>query len=351
MASSTLPLSTEVCARCAPEPGLRAVVFNRVPKCGSTTLEHIIRNQSRRCGFQFRRSHDYVNCSISEGEQRRFARLITDLASRRRVLYDRHLHFVDFAQLGSNSLRPVYINMLREPLSMQVSAFYFWRDCICRTHKPFCRAAWQPSNSSPLCSTGVDAVYASVEPQPAVGTITRYFCGQAAVCKVADPAPAAARRAALARALHNLRHRYLWVGVLERLADSLQLLTLQLPSFFGGLDVAAASRAHVRPVDSSAYPPAQPETLSKLARESANDLTVYRHALQLLECRLLHCASSADGGASGRGGRCARTRARGAARLQQAARRGGRGATAARNSAAARLLGGGEYNGESWLAA
>ena len=115
--------------------------------------------------------------------------------------------------------------------------------------------------------------------------------------------------------------------------------------------LAAASRAHVRPVDSSAYPPAQPETLSKLARESANDLTVYRHALQLLECRLLHCASSADGGASGRGGRCARTRARGAARLQQAARRGGRGATAARNSAAARLLGGGEYNGESWLAA
>jgi dermatan/chondrotin sulfate uronyl 2-O-sulfotransferase UST len=293
-----LPLSPDICSRCAPEGprAVRAVIFNRVPKCGSTTLEHIVRNQSRVCGYQFHRSFDFINSSIAPDEQREFVEFVTGLARRRRLVYDRHLHFVDFAQFGAP--QPQYINLIRDPVQMQVSAFYFWRDCACRTHKPFCRAAWQPTNSSGFCLLDIDAIYAGVAPRPVIGVMTRYLCGHDPICLVADPASASARQAALKLALHNLHHRYLWVGVLERLEDSLRLLMQLLPGYFWGLPVAEASTAHVRPEGSSTYSYAQPQssTLAKLAQENGNDLAIYRHATQLLDCRLRSCGSEAPPG-------------------------------------------------------
>ena len=63
---------------------------------------------------------------------------------------------------------------------------------------------------------------------------------------MADPAPAGARAAALARALRHLSREYLWVGVLERFEASLHLLVQQLPGFFGELDVEQAREQIVR---------------------------------------------------------------------------------------------------------
>ena len=45
----------------------------------------------------------------------------------------------------------------------------------------------------------------------------------------------------LRRAMHNLRHRYVWVGVLERFEESLRLLRMLLPTYFGGIHAAQAS--------------------------------------------------------------------------------------------------------------
>jgi len=169
----------------------RAVIFNRVPKCGSTTLERIIKKQARHRGFVFSRSKDYVNNSIDEVEQRRFAEHVTAMAKRGRVVYDRHVLYVNFARFGVPT--PAYINLLRDPLRMQVSAYYFWRDCICTSRKSFCRHAWQASPSAPVCNVTIDDVYAEVkETTPVVGVITRFFCGQESACLAADPQPAVA---------------------------------------------------------------------------------------------------------------------------------------------------------------
>ena len=45
--------------------------------------------------------------------------------------------------------------------------------------------------------------------------------------------------------MHNLRHRYVWVGVLERFEESLRLLRTLLPTYFGGVHVAQANREHL----------------------------------------------------------------------------------------------------------
>mmetsp|Transcript_63879 Transcript_63879/g.142590 ORF Transcript_63879/g.142590 Transcript_63879/m.142590 type:complete len:150 (+) Transcript_63879:1428-1877(+) len=149
--------------------------------------------------------------------------MVSALGSQGRVLYDRHVLYVDFPRFGLP--QPSYINMVRDPLAMQLSAYYFWRECFCVARQPFCVSALsqmqgdgdhQIRSMRHICSMGIDDVYAQVDPQPTVGLMTRWFCGQDPVCKAPDPQPHTQRHLALERAVHHIRMMYVWVGVLER---------------------------------------------------------------------------------------------------------------------------------------
>ena len=90
-----------------------------------------------------------------------------------------------------------------------------------------------------------------------------------------------------------MRERYLWIGILERLEDSLRLLAKLLPSYFGKMAVERAAREHVRPrSNASGYKYALPSeaTLAKLRIENDNDLRLYSYAVQLLDCKLAACS-------------------------------------------------------------
>uniref|UniRef100_A0A6T9LWR7 Sulfotransferase n=1 Tax=Haptolina ericina TaxID=156174 RepID=A0A6T9LWR7_9EUKA len=198
--------------------------------------------------------------------------MVSALGSQGRVLYDRHVLYVDFPRFGLP--QPSYINMVRDPLAMQLSAYYFWRECFCVARQPFCVSALsqmqgdgdhQIRSMRHICSMGIDDVYAQVDPQPTVGLMTRWFCGQDPVCKAPDPQPHTQRHLALERAVHHIRMMYVWVGVLERLEESLRLLSWVLPSFFGGM------------------------ATSQIAIENENDLKLYAFANRLLDCRLSRC--------------------------------------------------------------
>ena len=293
------------------------VLFNRVPKCGSTSLEVIIKRQAAERAFAFVKSTDYVNNTLAPAEQRAFAIRMVELAQQQPTLFDRHMLHLNLSALlpppASLGLRVHYINLLRDPLQMEVSAFYFWRTCACRTKQTFCRAAWPLARTSPLCTPGygLDEVYANVTPTPRVGLLSRWFCGHRTECAGLDPQSAAARGAALRRALGTLHEGYVWVGILERLEDSLRLLAKVLPAFFGNLAVERAAREHVRPrTNASAYTYVGPTraTLHKLALENENDVRLYREAVRLLECRLRRCGLQTATAAAGAAGAAAARR-------------------------------------------
>ena len=274
------------------------VVFNRVPKCGSTSLEAAIKREASAGRFVFERSSNFVNNSLSASDQQRLAEEVTGMGRRHRTLYDRHVLYIDFFALRLP--RPVYINLIRDPISMQVSAFYFWRQCVCVTKQPFCDEVRRPrgSRAMGLCSPSytIDAVYAAIAtPKATVGLMTRWFCGQGASC-------ATDRRAALRQARKNLRDEYTWVGILERFEESLVLLARLIPAYFGGMDIRRAAREHIRPrarsggrgaAAAAAYDPPNNATLHKLHMENANDAQLYRFAVELLDCRLRRCAAGA----------------------------------------------------------
>ena len=94
-------------SRCSLHEAQRSnlIVFNRVPKCGSTTLERIIKQQARGARrFHFHRSRDFVNNSISNDEQRELVRTVTELARQQRVPSHAHSCRCRKAAIATESL-------------------------------------------------------------------------------------------------------------------------------------------------------------------------------------------------------------------------------------------------------
>jgi hypothetical protein len=257
--------------------------------------------------------------------QRSFAEELTQLAKRQRTLYDRHVMHIDFSAFGLP--QPVYINLLRDPIRMQVSAFYFWRECMCaegasrsRASRPrasrsrasprFCTiarrglptgAATAWSSAVTLCRSTftIDELYANLTPKPRIGTMTRWFCGPSTSCSAADGQPSSVREreAALRRAVYTMRERYIWAGVVERMEDSLRLLAHMLPAMFGSLVVSRDAHEHVRPRTSSpsyTYPEPARATVLKLSAEEDTDVRLYEQAVGLLNARLRSCGLFAE---------------------------------------------------------
>ena len=302
---SSPPLVAEptetACGECGPSSAAAredVVVFSRVPQCGSEALERVFRNERGAArGFHFHRSDAAAHHALDFAGQKSLVDQVRGLATRRRrLVYSREMMYVDFGRHGAPL--PVYVGLLRDPLAVQVDAYYAWRDCACQTHGQECRGYHQPASAA-ACTLSIDDAYAGrAPPRPSIGVLTRFFCGQTAICTAAEPAEAAERDAAYRRAAYNLRHRYAAVAVLERFGDSLLLLRRRLPAYFGALDVDAARRDHERAAaaaewhrNASAHrqPAASRATLQKLALENENDIRLYRYASRLLDCQLRRC--------------------------------------------------------------
>ncbi|EEC07295.1 heparan sulfate 2-O-sulfotransferase, putative [Ixodes scapularis] len=163
------------------------LLYNRVPKCGSTTLVHLLRRLSKSNGFSHVHSKTYNQRLLSPEQQAQFVRDMS--AAPAPYSHDRHIYFVDFGQFGRPS--PAYVNVIRDPVDRLVSSFYYRR----ATH----RSLMMP-----------------------------YFCGHDVRCTtVGDPW-------ALRTAMEHVDRHFVVVGVLEDMNATLALLERRLPAFFRG---------------------------------------------------------------------------------------------------------------------
>lgn len=207
-----------------PQPADRShrLLYNRVPKCGSTTLLTLLRRLSKSNGFWHIHSHTYDRRLLSRSEQKRLAETLWSTSAP--FSYDRHLFFVDFPSLGWPS--PVYINLLREPTERIVSSFYYRRSSVAA--KARAGAAWL-HKSLEQCVLQGDAECTFVPGKPHRWALAvPYFCGHDPRCSLVQATWA------LERAKENIERSYTVVGVLEDMNATLSLLEKTLPRFFAG---------------------------------------------------------------------------------------------------------------------
>ncbi|VDD83089.1 unnamed protein product [Mesocestoides corti] len=237
----------------------RFVVFNRIPKCGSTSLVRIFetlspRNKFRVIRFNTTNPHQFRSLVLHQA----FVDEVTRSAVSTKLFVHGHFYYVNFRQFGVSS-EYVYINCLREPLERLVSKYYFMR--FGDDHRPKVIRS-RMKNDTTRWQTFDDCVRLSgddCDPRLLWVQIP-FFCGTAAYCDVPG------NRAALDTAKRRLVEDYLLVGTLDYFKEFVQLLRHLLPDYLTGitstmdLEIGGHPLWHLRKTQNKIPP--RPETLA-----------------------------------------------------------------------------------------
>ncbi|XP_070572977.1 uronyl 2-sulfotransferase-like [Ptychodera flava] len=196
------------------------IFYNKVGKCGSRTMVYLLRELARRNKFHATGDNmePKMQRILPENEQKEIVERVSSLPQP--ATFYRHINFIDFERFGFEN--PTYINIVRRPLSRQVSYYYFRRFGDGKNStKHFTRDTKYETfddcvlRDRPECSTNNTFI------------IAQYFCGQHPLCRVPS-------RWAVERAKENVIKYYYFVGLTEEYDDTLKLLQLMLPRFFEG---------------------------------------------------------------------------------------------------------------------
>uniref|UniRef100_A0AC34GV92 Sulfotransferase family protein n=1 Tax=Panagrolaimus sp. ES5 TaxID=591445 RepID=A0AC34GV92_9BILA len=218
----------------------KIVIYNRIPKTGSTTLTNAI-------GYDLCKINEFnaIHLNLTKNkfsmnliDQSEFITNITTWKEKLPAFYHGHVAFIDFTRFGLPN--PIYINLIREPLERLLSHFYFLRyGDNYRVGLKRSKAGHNETFDECIEMGGKDCEMKQIEP---------------------------GNEMAMKQAKWNLVNRYLVVGLNERMEDLIAVLEKLLPSFFKGafghFKSLSDDRAHLRYTNKK-IPPNE-ATLSKI---------------------------------------------------------------------------------------
>ncbi|XP_059078770.1 heparan sulfate 2-O-sulfotransferase 1-like [Tigriopus californicus] len=207
------------------------LIYNRVPKCASSTMQSVITFLGLRNNFDYRASNIFWKRLQSTSEERHWIRAVNQEIQglQRPLVTDRHFYFVDLEQYGSERVN--WINIVRDPIERLISEFYYlrhpkrWMNQSRRPSQTWFNLTFNEclQNGLPECMFHLDGNYLR-ELQ------LTYFCGSALECSQVG------NLRALQQAKSNLERHYSVVGIMSDLETSLRVMEAYLPAFFTGAE-------------------------------------------------------------------------------------------------------------------
>ncbi|CAB0032054.1 unnamed protein product [Trichogramma brassicae] len=246
------------------------VIYNRVPKTGSTSFVGLVYDTCKKNKFHALHINVTNNMhTLTLPNQMQFAHNITHWDSIKPAFYHGHMAFLDFQKLGI-AANPLYINLLRKPLDRFVSYYYFLR--YGDNFRPY--LVRRKSGDKKTFDECVRDGQLDCDPNNMWLQIP-FLCGHDPACWEIG------NEWALEEAKRNLHKHYLLVGVTEELAEFVQVLETVLPRFFKGSYnlFMHNNKSHLRQTTQKIEP--LPETVKKIQKsivwKMENDL--YNYAL------------------------------------------------------------------------
>lgn len=232
----------------------QVIIYNRVPKTGSTSFAGIAYELCSSNKFHVLHVNTTKNVhTLSIPDQIRLIQNITEWTEKKPAMYHGHFFYIDFDKLGFAQRKPVYINIVRNPLDRLLSYYYFVR--YGDNFRPMVRRRkWEDKLTFDEC---VEQDGNDCDPENLWVQIP-FFCGHTFKCRVPGS------RWALEQAKHNLLNKYLVVGITEDLGDFIAMLEVILPRFFKGASdlYINGERSHLRKTANKQRP--KPETVAKI---------------------------------------------------------------------------------------
>ncbi|XP_076454869.1 heparan sulfate 2-O-sulfotransferase 1-like isoform X2 [Babylonia areolata] len=229
------------------------IVYNRVPKTGSTSFAGIVYDLCKKNRFHVVHINMTRNVkTLALSDQMRFITNITTWNEKKPAFYHGHLAYIDFYKFGVQKT-PIYINMIREPIERMVSYYYFLR--YGDDFRPYIKRRKAGNHETFDECVAQDREHCDPEN---LWLQIPFFCGHVAECWTPGS------QWALEQAKQNVLTNYLLVGVTEELGDFIAVLEATLPRFFRGATQLFNNgrKSHLRKTLKK-YPPEQ-ATIDKL---------------------------------------------------------------------------------------
>ncbi|PRD34542.1 UNVERIFIED_CONTAM: Heparan sulfate 2-O-sulfotransferase 1 [Trichonephila clavipes] len=252
------------------------IIYNRVPKTGSTSFMGVAYDLCSRNGFNVLHINTTKNAHVlSLSDQVRFVQNVSLWSAKKPALYHGHIAFLDFSRAFSLHLtrfkslykmlinilfrrfgmskKPIFINIVRKPLDRLVSYYYFLR--YGDDFRPYVVRRRQGNKMS--FDDCVMRGEKDCDPEN-MWLQVPFFCGHHAECWIPGS------EWALAQAKRNLAEHFLLVGVTEELQDFISLLEAALPRYFRGATnlIVEGKKSHLRKTFNKTYP--SPDTVAKI---------------------------------------------------------------------------------------
>jgi len=228
----------------------KALVYNRIPKSGSSLLLELLYTLGGRLGYLVLRGTYHSYRYFNKNDRAGLGYFLEQAASRARTVYVQHQYYLNFTLPPHRLKQPLYINMMRDPVDHLLSSYFYKRTVILQHRSP---ATFTPQEREVMAQPfeqcvverRLECVYygytvhknkteqlefrRSWSPLYLYPSdVLLYFCGHAPECsELGNPA-------ALQRAKENVDRHFVVVGVLEHLEESLAVLEARLPQYFTG---------------------------------------------------------------------------------------------------------------------
>ncbi|XP_020774485.1 heparan sulfate 2-O-sulfotransferase 1 [Boleophthalmus pectinirostris] len=262
------------------------IIYNRVPKTGSTSFTNIAYDLCPKNNFHVLHINTSKNNPVmSLQDQVRFVRNVTSWKEMKPGFYHGHVAYLDFSKYGVKG-KPLYINVVRDPIERLVSYYYFLR--FGDDYRPGLRRRKQGDKKTfdeCVASGGSDCAPEKLWLQ------IPFFCGHHSECWNAGS------HWALEQAKLNLVNEYLLVGVTEELEDFIMILEAAVPRFFKGATelYKSGKKSHLRKTTEKKAP--TQDTIKKLQQSNIWKMEneFYEFALEQFQFVRAHAVREKDG--------------------------------------------------------
>ncbi len=213
-----------------------ALIYNRVPKCASSTIQMLLARLEIDNNFTYRTSNIYTVQRWTSDQEREFVRAFEEKWRKRQngFILDRHFYHLNFSHYDPEMESPKWFNVVRHPIDRIVSNFYYLRHPK-RWKSELPPRRWREKDFSECVLSGdPECAFDPNNPNFLVEQQLTYFCGSAAECSQVG------NWAALQVAKRNVESDYVVVGDSGNLEMTVSVLEALLPRFFkGAVDVFA----------------------------------------------------------------------------------------------------------------